>query len=304
MNPEQADSYLKADGSSIRALRRQIEGEIAGSGFSAPKIESNVSVGDDEVKAVLDKMNASKGTEEYRVSEIFLSATPDNGSADGGQRQQDLEQLRRRVLRGLCPSIFRSIDRRGGRRPRLGSARTASAPLAAAVRQMGPGSVSQPIPVPGGISIMAVQDTRKILTADPRDAVLSLKQVSIEFPKGTARQLPEPIVARFSQAARNVGGCGGAEDRRGVQWRGRDPGRREMRDLPPALQRMMMPMQVGRATQPFGSLEEGVRTLVICGRDEVDPTAPSYDEVYNQINEERLNIHVRAATCGTCAAMR
>ena len=47
---------------------------------------------------------------------------------------------------------------------------------------MGPGQVSQPIPVQGGFSIVAVQDTRKILTADPRDAVLTLKQVSINFP--------------------------------------------------------------------------------------------------------------------------
>ncbi len=55
----------------------------------------------------------------------------------------------------------------------------------------------------------------------------------------------------------------------------------------------MIPMQVGQATQPFGSLEEGVRVLVICGRDEVDPTAPSYAEVYNQLNEERLNPRAR-----------
>jgi len=52
----------------------------------------------------------------------------------------------------------------------------------------------------------------------------------------------------------------------------------------------MLPMQVGQATQPFGSLEEGVRVLVICGRDEVDPTAPSYDQIYNQINDARLTL--------------
>ena len=62
-----------------------------------------------------------------------------------------------------------------------------------------------------------------------------------------------------------------------------------MRDLPTALQRLMLPMQVGQATQPFGSLDEGVRVLVICGRDEADSTAPSYDDVYNQLNEERVN---------------
>ena len=66
-----------------------------------------------------------------------------------------------------------------------------------------------------------------------------------------------------------------------------------MRDLPPALQEMMLPMQVGQATQPFGSLDQGVRTLVICGRDEVDPTAPSYDDVYNQLNQERVNMRAR-----------
>jgi peptidyl-prolyl cis-trans isomerase SurA len=63
-----------------------------------------------------------------------------------------------------------------------------------------------------------------------------------------------------------------------------------MRDLPAALQQLMMPMQVGQATQPFGSLDDGVRVLVICGRDETDPTAPSYDTVYNQKMEERINL--------------
>ena len=75
-----------------------------------------------------------------------------------------------------------------------------------------PGTVSNPIPVPGGVSIIAVQDTRKILTADPRDAVLSLKQVSISFPKGTTpRRRPSRSSRRFAAAARNVGGCGGAD---------------------------------------------------------------------------------------------
>ena len=66
------------------------------------------------------------------------------------------------------------------------------AQLAAAVRAMGPGQISSPIEVPGGVSILAVQDTRKILTRDPRDAVLALKQVSVTFPKGITREQAEP----------------------------------------------------------------------------------------------------------------
>ena len=45
-------------------------------------------------------------------------------------------------------------------------------------------------------------------------------------------------------------------------------------------------------------------SLVICGRDEVDPSAPSYDDVYSQLNEERVNMRARSAICATFAATR
>ncbi|GAA3887064.1 peptidylprolyl isomerase [Sphingomonas limnosediminicola] len=294
-SPEQLEAFLKSNGSSIRSLRRQIEGEIAWQRLQRQKIESGVSVGDDEVKAVLGKLTASKGAEEYRVGEIFLSATPDTQAQTLANANKILEQLRNGAsFAGYARQYSEASTAAVG--GDLGWVRPEQlpAPLATALRSMGPGTVSNPIPVQGGVSILAVQDTRKILTRDPRDAVLSLKQVSINFPKGTSRQVAEPIVARFSEASRTVGGCGGA-DKLATEFHGEivQQDGVKMRDLPPALQQMMMAMQVGQATQPFGSLEEGVRTLVICGRDEVDPTAPSYDEIYSQLNEERINSRAR-----------
>ncbi|HVJ71392.1 MAG TPA: SurA N-terminal domain-containing protein, partial [Sphingomicrobium sp.] len=76
--PDQMAAYLKARGSSIRSIRRQITGEIAWRRLQSKKIESSVSVGDEEVQAVIDKMNASKGAEEFRVGEIFISANSTN----------------------------------------------------------------------------------------------------------------------------------------------------------------------------------------------------------------------------------
>jgi peptidyl-prolyl cis-trans isomerase SurA len=293
--PEQLESYLEANGSSIKSLRRQIEGEIAWQRLQRAKIESSISVGDEEVKAVLDRMTASKGTEEYRVGEIFLSATPANEAQTIDNANKILQQLKNGAsFAGYARQYSEASTAAVG--GDLGWVRPEQLPppLATALRQMGPGSVSNPIPVPGGISILAVQDTRKILTADPRDAVLSLKQISISFPKGTSRQTAEPVVARFASAAQNVGGCGGA-DKLAADFKAElvSSDQIKMRDLPPTLQQMMMPMQVGQATQPFGSLEEGVRVLVICGRDEANANEPSFDDVYNQLNEERLNMRAR-----------
>ena len=293
--PEQMAAYLKANGSSMRSIRRQIHGEIAWRRLQSAKIESGVSVGDEEVKAVIERLEASKGTEEYRVGEIFLAATAANQAQVVANANQILEQLR---AGGSFVGYARQFSEAstaavGGD---LGWVRPEQLPepLAVALKTMNPGQVSIPIPVPGGVSIIAVQDKRKVLTADPRNAVLNLKQISVNFAKGMTTEQAEPIVARFAQAARDVGGCGGA-DKLAADFNGEvvQSDGVKMRELPPALQEMMIPMQVGQATRPFGSLDDGVRVLVICGRDEVDPTMPTYDQVLAQMSEERVNMRAR-----------
>ena len=293
--PDQLAAFLDGHGSNIKTLRRQVEGEIAWQRLQRAKIESSVSVGDDEVKAVLDKMNASKGTEEYRIGEIFLSATPATQAQTLDNANKILAQLRQGAsFAGYARQYSEASTAAVG--GDLGWVRPEQlpTPLADALKEMPAGTISNPIPVPGGFSIIAVQDTRKILTADPRDAVLSLKQISVIFPKGTKREVAEPIVSRFADAARNVGGCGGA-DKLAADFHAEvvSSDQVKMRDLPAALQRLMLPMQVGQATPPYGTLEDGIRVLVICGRDEPTSTAPSYDDVYNQINEERMNSRAR-----------
>jgi peptidyl-prolyl cis-trans isomerase SurA len=292
---EALTALLEANGSSIRTMRRQIEGELAWTRLQRAKIESGVTVGEDEVKSVLDRMNAAKGTQEFRVGEIFLSANPGNQTQILSNANQILAQLRNGAsFAGYARQYSEASTAAVG--GDLGWVRPEQLPepIALRLRTMGPGQVSAPIPVQGGFSIVAVQDTRKVLTADPRDAVMSLKQVSIAFPKGMTRTAAEPVVARFAQAAQNVGGCGGA-DKIAADFGGElvQSDQVKIRDLPPALQQIMLPLQVGQATQPFGSIEEGVRVLVICGRDEIAQSAPSYDEIYSQLNEERVNTRAR-----------
>lgn len=292
--PDQMAVYLESHGSSMSSLRRQIEGEIAWRRLQQAKIESGVTIGDDEVKAVLARLTASKGTEEYRVGEIFLSATPVTESQTVGNANKILEQLRNGASFAAYAKQYSEASTAavGGD---LGWVRPEQLPpqLGDAIRQMGPGTISNPIPVSGGVSILAVQDTRKILTADPRDAVLNLKQVSISFPKGTSRQQAEPIVARFSEATRNIGGCGGAE-KVASDFHGEVvEAEKNMRELPTALQQMLLPLQIGQATQPFGGIDEGVRVLVVCGRDQQETAQPTFDDIYNQLNEERVNMRAR-----------
>ena len=293
--PDQMGVYLAANGSSIRSIRRQIEGEIAWRRLQGKRIENNVSVGDDEVKAVIQKLEASKGTDEFKVGEIFLSANSTNHDQVMANSRKIYDAL---AQGGSFVGYARQYSEAstaavGGD---LGWVRPEQLPtqLESAVRQMTPGKISSPIEVPGGVSIVSVQDVRKVLGSDPRNAVLSLKQVSISFPAGTTQAQASSRVAGFATAATKVGGCGGT-DKLAADFNGEvvQSDQVKLRELPATLQELMLPMQVGQATRPFGNLQEGVRVLVICGRDEVQQALPTYDEVYAQLNDERVNSRAR-----------
>ena len=168
-------------------------------------------------------------------------------------------------------------------------------PLAAAAQAMNNGQISEPIAVPGGYSIIALVDKRQVLTTDQRDALLSLKQVSITFQPGMTQAQAAPQVEAFGKALKTVSGCGSVEAiaaKVGAEVVENDSVK--VRDLPGPLQEMLINLAVGQSTPPFGSLADGVRGLVLCGRD--DPKAasgPSFDEIYSQLEEERVNRRAR-----------
>jgi peptidyl-prolyl cis-trans isomerase SurA len=87
-----------------------------------------------------------------------------------------------------------------------------------------------------------------------------------------------------------MGGCGRARDvatNIGAELISNDQVR--VRDLPPQLQAMLLDLNVGQVTQPFGSSER-ISVLVLCGRDDPQQaTGPSFDQVYAQLNDDRVN---------------
>lgn len=297
--PDQLRAYLKEIGSSERSLRRQIEGELAWSRYLRRKVEPFVNVGDEEVKAILDRLKAAQGTEEYHLSEIYLSATPDRQEQVIAQMRQILAEIQK----GQAPFGYyaRTVSEASTRGVEgdLGWVRAAQLPdsLAQASQELQVGQIAGPVPTPGGFSILYLIDKRQVLTADPRDARLTLKQMTIKFDKSTPEAVANSRTSAFATAIQKLQGCGS------VQKIASDVGAEvvdndtlHIRDLPPALQAIVLRMQVGQATPPFGSRTEGVRTLVLCGRD--DPQGgqlPGADQIQDQLEQQRVNLRANQA---------
>lgn len=286
------DQYLRTQGSSTDTLKRQIKGELAWSRLLRRNIQPFINVGDEEVNAIIERLNASKGTSEFRIGEIYMSASQETAAQVAENMRKILEQIR---AGGSFVAYARQFSEAstaatGGD---LGWVRPAQLPqtLADAAEQMQVGQVVGPVEVPGGFSILYLIDSRQVLTADPRNALLSLKQLAISFPPGISEAQATTQAERFATATQAIKGCGAANEvaaQLGASVVDNDQVR--LRDLPAPLQGTIAELQIGQASQPFGSVEDGVRVLILCGRDDPQSaSAPSFDAIMSRLENDRVN---------------
>lgn len=286
------DAYLTRIGSSPASLKRQIRGELSWQRLLRRNVQPFVNVSDEEVRDVIKRMQESKGTEEFRVGEIFLSATEENKAAVFENAKKIVDQLKQGgSFQGYARQFSEASTAAVG--GDLGWIRAGQLPaeLATPLQSMSAGQLVGPIETRGGFSILLAIDKRQVLTADPRDALLSLKQVSINFPKGTTSAQASAKAKQFAEAMQAARGCGtvdaiaaglGAEVVTNDQMKARD--------LPAQLQNMVLALTLGETTPPFGSIEDGVRVLMLCGRDDPKSSVePNFEQVQASIEDERVN---------------
>lgn len=294
--PEQFTQYLQSKGSSAASIKRQMEGEMAWSRLLRRNVQPFVNVSEEEVQSVIDRMKALKGSEEYRVGEIYLSSTPENAQQIFENARNIIEQIRQG---GSFQAYARQFSEAstaavGGD---LGWVRPGQLPdaLGQALTEINVGQIVGPIAIPGGFSVLYLMDKRKVLTADPRDAILSLKQISVAFPAGTTPAQANARAKSFTEQLQKLQGCGSVGDlAKQLNAEVIDNDNVRVRDLPAPLQELMLNLQVGQATPPFGSVDSGVRSLVLCGRDDPqDASQPSFDQIMAQLEDDRVNKRAR-----------
>ena len=291
-NPKAMDAYLARVGSSPASLKRQIRGELSWQRLLRRNVQPFVNVSDEEVREVMQRLNAAKGTEEFRIGEIYLSASPEAKPQVAENAKRIVEQLRKggsfvAYARQYSEASTAAV---GGD---LGWVRIEQLPveLGAAARDLTPGQLVGPIELRAGYSIVYLIDKRKVLMADPRDAVLALKQISISFPAGTSAADAQKKAGEFAAAMGQARGCGGVDavaGAVGAQVITND--QVKARDLPGPLQQAVLTLSVGETSPPFGSVEEGVRVLMLCGRD--DPkgsSGPNFEQLQAQLEDDRVN---------------
>ncbi len=287
------DDYLRSIGSSPASLKRQIEGELASDWLLRNIIAPFVNVSASEVGELYDRLQASRGTAEYRVGEIYLSATPATREAVFQNAQRIIEQLRQggsfvAYARQFSEASTAAV---GGDLGWIRLEQLQNPQLEAVARDMQAGQLVGPIEIPGGFSILYMIDRRQIGIADPRDAVVSLKQIAIDFPAGISREDALQRTEVFAAAVTAIRGCGEADSAAAAMGASvvTNDQVNVRSDLPDELQPIILSLNVGQATQPFGD-PTGVRVFMLCGRDDPEQTTgPDRDTLEEQLRDDRVN---------------
>ena len=158
---------LGAAGITVGTLRTKIQADIAWPQLVQGRYRDRVRVNKDEIESTLERMREDASKEQYLVSEICIPVdNPSQAQQYYQGSMQLIEQMRRGVPFTVVAQQFSACTTAavGGD---LGWVRAGElAPeLDSALRELPPGSVTNPIPSDGAFMILAVRDKREAAVA-------------------------------------------------------------------------------------------------------------------------------------------
>lgn len=302
---EQLTETLERSNVNIDTLRDQIHAEIAWSDLVRRRFMSRIAPGDEQIDAVLARIEANAGKAEYQVAEIFLSVeSPD-----------DDEEVRRGALR-LAEQLkqgaaFNAVARQ------FSQAATAavggdlgwvqegqlSAEVDKELIALMPGQISAPVRSTGGYYILLLRDKRQAAGTSLGGTEVDLRQILLPYSTEKLVTIAEPqptdpaVGAAMQRAGRIIGEARSCADMESISkslgnTALSDGGKIMLRDVPVAFRDVVEVMPVGSVSQPILS-PQGIHVVFLCDRREQVSNLPPRDMIEARLNKEALALRAR-----------
>lgn len=292
--PEQFAQALVSIGSSKETMKKQMEAEIAWSQLVQGRLGAFVSVSDEEVEAFIQRIYDNRGKFEYRIGEIvLLSQSREQSAAVAANATQLVEQIRAgaqftQIAQQLSASSTAAV---GGD---LGwiTIDDLDPDYSGQVQTASVGDVLDPIETPGGYIIISVTDRRRVLTVDPLDTQIQLGQ--LHLPTDQIETGLDQYLAAIQPLRDQTTSCDALPaiaEAAGITTR-TDIAPLRLRDLTNEFRSQVELLNIGQ-TSDIIEAEDGRRVLVMCDRREPEVQEPDFDEVYTQLEQQRLSMMAR-----------
>lgn len=282
--------FISSHGASPEAMTAQIRSGLLWNKVVQRELRPRVDIGDDEIDAVIERVRADAGKEEYLVSEVLL--TVDNPK-DEEQVRQVAENLVQQLKGGAnFAAIARQFSQgtgatQGGDIGWIQQGQLAPE-LNRALAAAGPGQVSDPIRTSNGFHILGVRDKRTIALSDQSKTTINLMQAFRPYAGGDKASIMQE--AAHVRAA--VKGCStlDAALTKFPGWKAQKMGDMNPDKAPAWIADKVRSVATGGASDPL-STDKGAAILFVCGRN--DSSTVDRDAVMHSIGTEKLELQAR-----------
>jgi len=290
---------LASVGIDIRTLIDQVRVQIGWNEVLRQVIGAKGQITEADIKQRQAVLKSELGRPEYNISEIFVPITEPSQAEDANRFAETvIQQLHNGAPFPVMATQFsQSQDALQGGALGWVQEDQLDPQVMRVVQEMPVGAVSNPIRVPGGISIVTLRGKREV-GQDPA-TVAHVQQVFLPFtgkldpehPTDQQRQVLEQArhisatatdcaAMEAASKAANGSNAGNAGD---VRLDSMAPG--PMRDI-------LTTLVVNKASQPVVT-NDGVMVLMVCSRDEKNLGVPDDNQVREQILNERVELTSR-----------
>lgn len=289
MTGDQLLAALAAQGVGPETLKEQLRAEVSWQRWIHGRYGSRMRVGQDQVKAVQARLEAAASKPQYQVGEIFVDASHVGGMDSA---VQGANQLLAQLQKGApFPAVARQFSASpsaaaGGD---LGWISPGELPteVDAALEQLRPGQLSQPIQVKDGVYILYLRDKR----AGAAATLISLKQAAIALPSTASAADVAAAQAKLEALRPKITGCDNIETvSAGVDGVvAGDLGEAELQDLAPGFREAAQNLQPGQVSAPIRTAA-GLHLIAVCGKRQSGAEIPTADQIENKLYSQQLSM--------------
>ncbi len=290
MQPGAFSAMLNEQGIDPGTFYAQVEADVVWLRVVREVLARDISVSEEEVQAVIDRLIANQGKPEYLLGEIFLPIGL-------GSREADVLDLAQRLSeQARTGTPFPALAQQFSQSPTaavggdLGWITTGELEpeLDRALVRMNPGEFSDPIRTVSGFTILALRDERATAEASPLMAAVTLSQVYLPTVGRTA--LSEQRIDQLSTALQTQVSSCDQMNNWATEIGGPGSGPVDLiriGGLPEAVRDTVLDLPTGRVSPPVDVA--GAKLFVmICEREE-DSGLPSPNQVYSRLENEKLD---------------
>lgn len=296
MTSDQIDAFLAENKVSKASLLDQIRAEIAWNKVIGQSFSPTITVSEEEVTEVLDRLKEEANEPRYLVSEILLTFdTPSQEQEMMGGASRLAEQIRMGApFSAVAQQFSRAATAANG--GDMGWVHLSQLPesVSEMVGQMGIGAVSEPVKTLNGIYIIQLRNKQSSTGADPMKDEWTFRRVLLPLTPDAPQAAVERRAAESAKFISEFKSCEGIDAQIKSYLGGRADAARSavFASLDSRMQSAVSKSKPGDVLPPLRS-REGIEMVAVCDHKSNVAEMPTRDNIEDNLFSQQLSMMAR-----------